>query len=79
LAAGQLAPAIKHPDGKPSGILGWFASMRWLMIALLVSLGALLIAAAGLARHIWLQRRMLRRNALAAREAVQETDLEIEP
>ena len=31
--------------------------MRWLMIGLLVSLGALLFAAAGLARHIWLQRR----------------------
>ena len=31
--------------------------MRWLMIALLVSLGALLIAAAGLARHVWLHRR----------------------
>jgi len=27
--------------------------MRWLMIVLLVSLVALLIAAAGLARHIW--------------------------
>lgn len=31
--------------------------MRWLMIALLVSLGALLIAAAGMARHVWLHRR----------------------
>lgn len=30
--------------------------MRWLMIALLVSLGALLFAAAGLARHVWLHR-----------------------
>jgi hypothetical protein len=30
--------------------------MRWLMIGLLVSLGALLLAAAGVARHIWLQR-----------------------
>jgi uncharacterized iron-regulated membrane protein len=34
--------------------------MRWLMIALLVSLTALLIAAAGLARHIWMQRRRTR-------------------
>ena len=33
--------------------------MRWLMIALLVSLGALLLAAAGVARHIWLQRSQL--------------------
>ncbi|MFY9855618.1 MAG: hypothetical protein WAK26_17240 [Terracidiphilus sp.] len=31
--------------------------MRWLLIALLVSLAALLIAAVGGARHIWLQRR----------------------
>jgi hypothetical protein len=30
--------------------------MRWLMIALLASLAALLLAAAGVARHIWLQR-----------------------
>jgi hypothetical protein len=29
--------------------------MRWLMMVLLASLIALLIAAAGLARHIWLQ------------------------
>jgi hypothetical protein len=28
--------------------------MRWLLILLLVSLAGLLIAAAGLARHIWL-------------------------
>jgi hypothetical protein len=30
--------------------------MRWMMIALLVSLGALLLAAGGVARHIWLRR-----------------------
>ena len=30
--------------------------MRWLLIVFLVSLGALLFAAAGVARHIWLQR-----------------------
>jgi hypothetical protein len=53
--------------------------MRWLMIGLLVSLGALLFAAAGVARHIWLQRRKLRRDTIAAREAAQETDLEVEP
>ena len=52
--------------------------MRWLMIGLLVSLGALLFAAAGLARHIWLQRRKHRREALAALEAAQETDVEVE-
>jgi hypothetical protein len=30
--------------------------MHWLLIALLVSLGALLLATGGLARHIWLHR-----------------------
>jgi hypothetical protein len=30
--------------------------MRWLFIALLVSLAALLIAAAGMTLHIWVQR-----------------------
>jgi hypothetical protein len=30
--------------------------MRWLMIGLIVSLGALLVMAAGVARHIWLHR-----------------------
>jgi uncharacterized membrane protein len=35
--------------------------MRWLLIALLVSLAALLIAAVGGARHIWLQRRRRQR------------------
>jgi hypothetical protein len=34
--------------------------MRWLMIALVVSLVALLIAAAGAARHIYLHRAQLR-------------------
>jgi hypothetical protein len=36
--------------------------MRWLMIALLVSLGTMLFAAAGVARHIWLQRTRLHSN-----------------
>jgi hypothetical protein len=36
--------------------------MRWLMIGLLVSLGALLLAAAGVARHIWLHRTKNNRN-----------------
>ena len=31
--------------------------MRWLMLVLLVSLGALLVAVGGLARHVWLQHR----------------------
>jgi hypothetical protein len=53
--------------------------MRWLLIGLLLSLGALLFAAAGVARHIWLQRTQHGRETLAAREASQETDVEREP
>jgi hypothetical protein len=36
--------------------------MRWLMIGLLASVGAMLLAAAGVARHIWLQRARLHSN-----------------
>lgn len=53
--------------------------MLWLMICLLASLAALLFAAAGLARHIWLQRRRLRLETLAALDASQEAELEHEP
>jgi hypothetical protein len=49
------------------------------MIGLLVSLGALLFAAAGLARHVWLHRRRLRHETAGAIEAAHETDLEVEP
>jgi hypothetical protein len=58
--------------------------MRWLMLGLLVSVGALLIAAAGVARHILLQRANLRRKTAFNNEplddpavpGVEETDLE---
>jgi hypothetical protein len=65
-----------------------FFAMRWLMIGLLVSLGALLFAAAGVARHILLQRARLHSNPdagagpapapapNAALGPVEETDLE---
>lgn len=62
--------------------------MRWMLIALLGSLAALLLAAAGVARHIWLQRAQLKSNPGAgpgsnkARNAdadqVEEIDQEIE-
>ena len=53
--------------------------MRWLMIAFLVSLGALLFAAAGVARHIWLQRTKPRDEQSAALEPAGEPDLEVKP
>lgn len=53
--------------------------MRWLLIGLLVSLGALLFAAAALARHIWLHRRNLKHENAAPLDAAPETDLEVEP
>jgi hypothetical protein len=52
--------------------------MRWLIIAFLVSLGALFIAAAGMARHIWMQRAKLRRVPSAALEPAEGSDLELE-
>lgn len=52
--------------------------MRWLMIALLVSLGGLLFAAAGVARHIRRQRLLLRRQ-VSRTELAGETEIEIEP
>ncbi len=56
--------------------------MHWLIIALLVSLGGLLLAAAGMARHILLQRAKLRRQASSAEHRAsgipEETDLESE-
>jgi hypothetical protein len=65
-------------DAAPrSGILGWFAPMRWLMIGLFVSLGALLSAALGVARHIWLHHHATpQREAWLARDRTPETDLE---
>ena len=50
--------------------------MRWLLVVLLVSLGALLAAAAGVARHIWLQRAKLPSDPPQAIEAVEKSDQE---
>lgn len=53
--------------------------MRWLMIGFAVSLGALLFAAAGAARHIWLHHRNHSEEAPATRlEGGEEADLESE-
>lgn len=62
---------------KLSDILGWSDPMRWLMIGLLASLGALLLVAGAVARHIWLQRKELRFEPQPIRDA-QEPDSEIE-
>lgn len=58
--------------------------MRWLMVVLLVSLLALLIAAAGVARHIVLQRKRVQTSPetnpgemhVPALDTAEETDLE---
>ncbi len=52
--------------------------MRWLMIGFLVSLGALLIAAAGVARHIFKHRAELRHQPAPPHELAEETELEAE-
>jgi hypothetical protein len=49
--------------------------MRWLMVAFLVSLGALLFAAAGVARHI----RLHRQDREGPAEPAEETKAELEP
>ncbi|MGP8252083.1 MAG: hypothetical protein ACLQHF_08620 [Terracidiphilus sp.] len=51
--------------------------MRWLMIALLASLAALLLAAAGMARHIWLHRSRLEQQSPPAGESAHETKIEL--
>lgn len=55
-----------------------FHLIRWLMVALLVSLGALLLAAAGVARHIWRQKSLISGHSAAA-ELPGETEPETEP
>jgi uncharacterized membrane protein len=58
--------------------------MRWLLIALLVSLAALLIAAVGGAHHIWLRRQGLRRPSTGRQapdsspEPAEESEEEVE-
>ena len=52
--------------------------MRWLMIGLLVSLGALLLAAAGMARHIR-NHRHGPGGQPQARDSTHDSDLEPEP
>jgi hypothetical protein len=64
--------------GEASDILGEIVPMRWLMTGLLVSLGALLFAAAGLAYHVWSQRRSLRRQPSPEAGKVQRNDQEPE-
>jgi hypothetical protein len=61
--------------------------MIWLVIAFLVSLGALLFAAAGLLYHVWIQHRRLRqkRSVIAgtaldpAINPIEDTEVELEP
>ena len=63
-----------------------FVAMRWLMICLFVSVVGLLLAAAGVARHIWLKHRELNARADglgrapigAGRDLVEEIDVEPE-
>jgi hypothetical protein len=56
--------------------------MRWLLMVLLVSLAAMLIAAAGGALHIWAQHRRSRSKTSSGTGAVpgpaEETDIETE-
>ncbi len=54
--------------------------MHWLLIALIVSLAGLLVAGAGMVRHIWLHRRLLRGSEpVDVAVPIGETDIESEP
>jgi hypothetical protein len=55
--------------------------MRWLLICLLVSLVALLFAAAAMAHHILMQRRQLRRGARSGADPVVDSieETEVKP
>jgi hypothetical protein len=57
------------PRGGAAGVceIALYSAMRWLMLVLFVSLGALLAAVAGMVRHVWLQHRRLRKDRNAAR------------
>jgi hypothetical protein len=48
--------------------------MRWLILILLVSLAGLLFAAAGLARHIWVQHKRGEKEASVGVQAGTEAD-----
>jgi uncharacterized membrane protein len=65
-----------------SGILTLVYSMRWLLLVLLVSFAAMLIAAVGGALHIWVQRARSRSKpspgAKPASGPAEETDTETE-
>jgi hypothetical protein len=73
-----------HIDGgAPSIGKSLFAALRWLMIGLLVSLGALLIVAGAVARHIWLRRAKLHskpwKGGGKSNDPADDTDPEFEP
>jgi hypothetical protein len=53
--------------------------MRWLLIVFLVSLGALLLAAAGAARHVWVHRARHRKELSAKPEPAEGPDLKVKP
>lgn len=55
---------------------GLVVLMRWLVIGLLVSVGALLVVAGGVARHVWRHRRLLA--AESAEDAQKAQNLELD-
>jgi hypothetical protein len=54
--------------------------MRWLFIALVISVSGLLLAGAGVARHVWLHRKRLKEGVIQSDVVVvsasEESDLE---
>jgi len=66
--ADRAVLSISTDAPRLSGILRGSVMMRWLVIGLLVSVVALLLAAGGVARHVWRHKRQLGRDAAAAEE-----------
>ncbi len=76
-AAGYQSVNERHCDSLASGMLVGAFLMRLLLIAFLVSLAALLAAAAGAARHVWLHRSKSAKRPSVVIEPAEETDLEL--
>jgi hypothetical protein len=51
--------------------------MRWLVIVLLVSVGALLLVAGGVVRHVWRQRRVLAEESADEAQKAQNLELDL--
>jgi cell division protein FtsL len=66
-------------DDRGGGLIsfGLAVLMRWLVIGLLVSVGALLLVAGGVARHVWRHRRLLAEESAEEAQRAQNLELDL--